>query len=418
MDQAPSRFRRRLWTILGSAALVVVISGIIWYRSDSDLAAIDARAQVMGVATTWEALGLKTSPPERIRIWKSCEALMAQHLPIYEFDCDKSPTNLPLLNFLPVPDALYRHVSKYPPDKIQELFKLIDVMGTTPLALSEVPDSSKFPQITTLIRLQACLRHIAAASEEPRPILRRMVEINRSFDCSCRLLSVVRNNSIALTMETIASHLMTMSKPVPDLAVQIDALMARFDADLLDAMVGEFIIQRTKFAKIHAQPMGSDDFFPSHFDSVMIRSGRQQALDLQLDFLAALQHLPPRYDTFISDWEQRRPPIPSTDVGFLRISECLSRLTDGLNRDILARHYQTKLHLALVAAELRQAPWPVDCFDPAGKPLRRFERDGKLVGAYSVGVNGSDDGGDEKADITFPLYGPWKLQAPDTSPTP
>ena len=53
---------------------------------------------------------------------------------------------------------------------------------------------------------------------------------------------------------------------------------------------------------------------------------------------------------------------------------------------------------------------PVDPYDPSGKPLRPFLRDGKLMGAYSVYADGVDDGGNKGKDRYFPLYGP--LEAP------
>lgn len=71
------------------------------------------------------------------------------------------------------------------------------------------------------------------------------------------------------------------------------------------------------------------------------------------------------------------------------------------------------LHARLLAAELRGSPWPVDVLDPAGGPLRRWEKDGRLIGAYSVGENGVDDGGDRRSDITLRLY-----LEPESTPAP
>jgi hypothetical protein len=71
---------------------------------------------------------------------------------------------------------------------------------------------------------------------------------------------------------------------------------------------------------------------------------------------------------------------------------------------------QCQLRLRLMAAELRGQPWPIDPYDPSGKPLRPFLRDGKLMGAYSVYADGVDDGGKKYTDRYFQLYGP--LEAP------
>jgi hypothetical protein len=66
---------------------------------------------------------------------------------------------------------------------------------------------------------------------------------------------------------------------------------------------------------------------------------------------------------------------------------------------------------------LRGQPWPIDPYDPSGKPLRPFLRDGKLMGAYSVYADGVDDGGNKGKDRYFPLYGPLEAPVMVTEPT-
>lgn len=72
------------------------------------------------------------------------------------------------------------------------------------------------------------------------------------------------------------------------------------------------------------------------------------------------------------------------------------------------------LYARLLAAELRGSPWPVDLCDRAGNPLRRWEKDGRLIGAYSVGPNGLDDGADSRKDLCFRLT----LDPPPPPPAP
>ncbi len=80
-------------------------------------------------------------------------------------------------------------------------------------------------------------------------------------------------------------------------------------------------------------------------------------------------------------------------------------------------HLLPRLHMRaeLLCAELGGGAWPVDRHAPAGTTLRRLERDGRLIAAYSVGRNGVDDGGTSGVgpgtsippcdDLVFPLYG-------------
>jgi hypothetical protein len=72
------------------------------------------------------------------------------------------------------------------------------------------------------------------------------------------------------------------------------------------------------------------------------------------------------------------------------------------------------LYAKLLAAELRKNPWPIDPFDPSGAPLRPLIRDGKVIGAYSVGMDGIDQKGTKGQDSIFLLYGP--LESPKKTP--
>lgn len=63
------------------------------------------------------------------------------------------------------------------------------------------------------------------------------------------------------------------------------------------------------------------------------------------------------------------------------------------------------LHFRLLAAELTGRPWPEDPFAPPGTALHRVERDGALLGAWSVGEDGVDDGGDRSRDCCLSLAG-------------
>ena len=44
---------------------------------------------------------------------------------------------------------------------------------------------------------------------------------------------------------------------------------------------------------------------------------------------------------------------------------------------------------------------PIDLLDPAKAPLRKLERDGRTIALYSVGWDGYDNGGDDKADMVW-----------------
>ncbi len=71
---------------------------------------------------------------------------------------------------------------------------------------------------------------------------------------------------------------------------------------------------------------------------------------------------------------------------------------------MIARLHGAILHGRLLSAELRGAPWPIDSMDPDHHPLRRVERDGMLMGGYSLNASGSDAQG-HQPNRYFALYG-------------
>ncbi len=72
--------------------------------------------------------------------------------------------------------------------------------------------------------------------------------------------------------------------------------------------------------------------------------------------------------------------------------------------DFTFRMYvKRQMLLALIVAELDGDPWPEDAYGTG--PLKRVERDGRTLAAYSVGPDGVDDGCNAKKDLVFELYG-------------
>ena len=106
---------------------------------------------------------------------------------------------------------------------------------------------------------------------------------------------------------------------------------------------------------------------------------------------------------------QRRQPTPKAGwTLLLDPSMLLSHLTSRIRFAPYQAQSAAKSRLGaeLVAAVLRDEPWPVDWFDPTGAKLRPITIDGKVTGAYSVGPDGRDDGGTSNNDVRWALFGP------------
>ncbi|HZG69491.1 MAG TPA: hypothetical protein VEZ12_22345 [Herpetosiphonaceae bacterium] len=75
------------------------------------------------------------------------------------------------------------------------------------------------------------------------------------------------------------------------------------------------------------------------------------------------------------------------------------------------------IRLKLLAAEISGQEWPIDPYSRSGERLRRIERDGVLIGGYSIGPDEHDAGGG-RGDIALALYGPLKPPATTTLKRP
>ncbi len=70
---------------------------------------------------------------------------------------------------------------------------------------------------------------------------------------------------------------------------------------------------------------------------------------------------------------------------------------------LFALHVRITTQLRLIAADALGEEWPTDPCAPKESCLREIRRDGRMIGAYSLGANGVDDGGDLRADWCWPL---------------
>lgn len=72
---------------------------------------------------------------------------------------------------------------------------------------------------------------------------------------------------------------------------------------------------------------------------------------------------------------------------------------------IVLRRIPIPLQLRLLTAEMRHDSWPLDPISDSPMPMHRVERDGQLIDAWSVGLNGRADGGSQLWDLSIPLSG-------------
>lgn len=411
-DQRPRR-RLRGWRLLlawsaGLLLLLALLLGIgvpIWLRSTSDLGRVDARARALGIAPTWTEAGLTRSAPERIALQEELERLQPV---LKSWDAAKprgAPS--PLTPGLPTPPAMTAHHAALDRARMERLLTICDALGTEPVIRDvEMTYATKVPGIPVAMGASKLLAERVVLADDaglPREIA-RLLDLAERTDSRTVIGHLVRTAIARLAARAITMRLPAL-RATGDEAVAIADRLRRM-ADALsagtgDACAGEFRCARASLLASGGIP----EFMGGMKGRLLVRAGREAVLARLLDIADAARAAPiPRLAAMGRielelEREDRRTAIPWP-------SRVLSGLIIPAVTLATRKPEVAAVHLRLVAAELTGTPWPADLLDPGGVPLRRIERDGRVVGAYSVGTDGRDDGGDDKRDERFALHGP------------
>ncbi len=143
-----------------------------------------------------------------------------------------------------------------------------------------------------------------------------------------------------------------------------------------------------------------------------MRVERASLLRAELSWLQFLNAHPAQPRVWLDEAERRSAALVN-DGSWLR-ADLHQQLLVLQHPHVVRQLVFAVLYARLLAAELRGSPWPVDLCDRAGSPLRRWEKDGQLIGAYSVGPDGLDDGAVSQKDLLFRLV----LDPPPPPPAP
>jgi hypothetical protein len=132
-----------------------------------------------------------------------------------------------------------------------------------------------------------------------------------------------------------------------------------------------------------------------------MRVERASILRNELSWLQFLKAHPAQPRVWLDEAERRRAAL--ANAGSWLGANLHQQLLVTMDPRVMRGLVSAVLYARLLSAEIRGSPWPVDLCDRAGNPLRRWEKDGQLIGAYSVGPDGVDDGADNRKDILLRL---------------
>jgi hypothetical protein len=123
---------------------------------------------------------------------------------------------------------------------------------------------------------------------------------------------------------------------------------------------------------------------------ITMRAERASILRAKLAWLQFIKTNPGQPRLWLDEAERRQKALFKAGSW---LGKSLERFLSEQIPSTVSWFVRSVLYARLIAAELRGSPWPIDLCDRTNGQLRRWEENGVLIGAYSVGLNGVDDGG-------------------------
>lgn len=381
-----------------------------WLASRGDLEESDARARGLGLPLSVAELALAPGDPARSADWTRLIALGEQLKPWGDGEAAKGWTYGP---GIAVPEAVAAHHATLDQAAIAEAAAILGRLGDAPVnSLRELSPTTRTPDVPAMRRLLRlwCERIALAPPErvgaecltasallpprEPVGLLRLMATSVMAEQWSAAVMA--RAGDLGAEREALAARASAIAGSLPVL------LRTAYRTDL--AVMREFLGDADPAAVWGRLGNAGGTWSLSAWGfAVAVRAGRAKALGLMQDVCAA-QDEPTAARRHLD--AARTAEAAAGQATLWRPGSLLPTMLLPLATPVIANAHGSRLRLLSVAAELGGGAWPVDAMDPASGPLRRVEREGRLVGAYSLGADGQDAGGDLKLDRCWPLHGP------------
>ena len=381
--------------------LLTIGGGFWWYYDDGDMEAVREQARQQGRPLVWSDLKLEKAGAERRQLWQRATDLGKQ---VSAFQSKLGPDGKSRYKVWDaIPDEMRAHHAALDATVIAELASVLDQLGDQPLVLhDQISYSRLLPEIgqaRTLIRFMQ-ERVILAEPIEVGVWGRRMLAMCRRYAVDSLIQHMINSSLLDASLQGIAFRLGDLKAKDPAIANEILATLQPHHDNLLRALDGEFVMMLDVVK--HPERLQSYGFAEdAWYMPLAIRAGRKGALDIYADAIAGLRRQKP--DAMLAWANSMDSKIHGARDEFLYPSRILSGFMPTCGA-VVGQGELTVLRGRVIAAELQDAHWPADVFDPAGAPVRAIRRDGRVIAAYSVHLDGIDQGGDPKKDRVFPLY--------------
>ncbi len=395
---APRRSRRGWWLLAGLAFGLPLAAGLLlwwWCGTQTDLDAAESRLRAAGLPTNGREWGRIAATPERLAAARRI-GILANALDTYRNDYwDMRPevsVSAGIRAFQDSRDAV----------AVAELEDTLLGIGDQPFAPTADFQVGYGDDLNSY-RSGHFLRQrvLAAPVPEAERAARAALAVLRLQQGRPYVYSWLSDLDRAI-INRMANGALFSPALAADLEATADRLVAGFPRDLAAQPIIYVGLFRTGF-NAAGKTLGISlpkymEFFP--LNELIFRGGRGGLIDGMGDYAAYV-----RSHERVRDWvdEAQRESIALRGRGMLSPVALLSYVFLREWQYSYALSLATNvLRTRLIAAEMRLRPWPEDLLDRRGHALRPLVLHGRVIGGYSVGFDGNDDGG-SRHDQRFPL---------------
>ena len=410
--------RVTLWQgwLLGTITMVtlVILLLVSWFYSTADIRRVQAYAKAAGISTTWEEAAFPAPTAAEQTASRDFARLAGEQKSLRSIDFAAAPRQID-----PANAAMRDHFAAIPVRFWQELDVAIDALPSTPGCLYErISLFSKFEFIQwqrELVRLQAESLQCCPVAELPQH-LARAVRLCHPMRNQSLLQQMVDLSCTAMLSSAVTSRRSEMIDPALRLAVaeQLRHLQQTMWDARRDGSRGETASMFVLYAdpsKIFrlTSPFSASNTWEGIRNSLryplrrlVFRLNRERDLRHLVDVQIASATATDGAD-LIRRLHAILKPVASTEwleeladyEQFYNFNDASPMCGQGLVKQ--------QLVLLVLIADLTNAALPTDAFSATGAALQPVERQGAVIGWYSVGPNGTDDGGKPATDFGIPL---------------
>lgn len=416
LNRPDAPFRPFAMAAAGGLSLTIVASFLLhdWISYEEDLRRVRDEAIAQGLPLTWETCRRPVSPPARIACMD--EALRLISSPVSGFKRKPNEKQSALPPWEGASEDIRERHRKISPGQVATLLAAIDGVGDGALIRHQLPlFSDGADGRSTTISRYLTERAFIADGEAQADELVRLAHFISSIDDRSMVGLVMKQTSLLHLQTGILRRSFAGSAIAPDLIEQLERLDRECFAALPDAIICEalfwndllkgqipFELLAPMSYSMNWGEVALGYVSPQLLNLVLVRKSRAELLKYYCTWALFMRSQPaPDALTDVLTWDRRK--CNTYDFEDYAAHHLLKLNCGPFSRQIILP-WRTHLRTRIVIAVVTNGELPEDPFSPDHSPVIAKVRSGKIAGYYSVGIDGSDDGGDGEKDFCFPIH--------------